>query len=113
MIRLIPDNMVKLWKNIPIEIEDIIIQFCGNIKKRNGIYMFQIPKNDERYILLLTIPTKIFWQCGIYRQTCVKFTNTHYSMFIKHELPSQSSGLTNTIQYFSTISGKCWEYVLN
>ena len=39
-----------------------IVAYTGaTYKKRNGKYMGQIPKDDRRYALLLTIPTKSIW----------------------------------------------------
>ena len=42
-------------------IRNIIAYTGATYKKRNGKYMGQIPKDDPRYVLLLTIPTKMIW----------------------------------------------------
>ena len=42
-------------------IRNIIAYTGATYKKRNGKYMGQIPKSDIRYVLLLTIPTKMIW----------------------------------------------------
>lgn len=42
-------------------IRNIIAYTGATYKKRNGKYMGQIPKNDIRYMLLLTIPIKKLW----------------------------------------------------
>ena len=49
---------MDLFANLPIDIKNIILDFDGNIKYRRGVYMDQIPKEDERYTLLQYIPTK-------------------------------------------------------
>jgi len=51
----------QLWKEIPNDILQLILQFDGRIKKRNGAYMNQILKIDERYKLLRSIPRKEFF----------------------------------------------------
>lgn len=52
---------LQLWKEIPNEILQLILQFDGRIKKRNGVYMNQILINDGRYKLLRSIPKKEFY----------------------------------------------------
>ena len=42
----------------PKDILHLILDFSGAIKWRHGKYMNQIPKSDERYQLLKTIPPK-------------------------------------------------------
>ena len=42
-------------------IREIVAYTGATYKKRNGKYMGQIPKNDIRYVLLLTIPNKRIW----------------------------------------------------
>jgi len=42
--------------HMPLEIIHRILEYDGKIKYRNGKYMNQIPSNDYRYKILLTIP---------------------------------------------------------
>ena len=53
--------MNPLWKEIPCDMLQLILQFDGRLKKRNGVYMNQIPRQDERFPLLRTIPRKEFF----------------------------------------------------
>ena len=65
-------------------IRNIIAYTGATYKKRNGKYMGQIPKNDLRYVLLLTIPLKIIWTeirqerpTYQYFQSCINLTRIH------------------------------------
>lgn len=59
---------LQLWKEIPNEILQLILQFDGRIKKRNGVYMNQILINDGRYKLLRSIPKKEFLGSNLQRR---------------------------------------------
>ena len=53
--------MNPLWKEIPCDMLQLILQFDGRLKKRNGVYMNQILINDEHYKLFRSIPRKEFF----------------------------------------------------
>ena len=55
------DLKAELFSKTPIDILQLILQFDGSLKKRNGVYMNQIPIQDERYKLLRSIPRKEFF----------------------------------------------------
>ena len=65
-------------------IRNIIAYTGATYKKRNGKYMGQIPKSDIRYVLLLTIPTKMIWTeirqerpTYQYFNSCLNLTRVH------------------------------------
>ena len=43
---------------LPIDIICLIFEYDGRIKYRNGLFMNQIPKTDERYNIFQSIPIK-------------------------------------------------------
>lgn len=45
-----------MFDKLPVELIDLTLEYDGSIKKRNGVYMNQIPKNDTRYDLLKFLP---------------------------------------------------------
>ena len=45
-----------IWNCVPIEISNIIMEFCGIVKCRCGVYINQISPYDSRYKMLLTLP---------------------------------------------------------
>lgn len=45
-----------MFSNLPIDIINHILVYTGIVKYRNGKYIYQIPKTDNRYNLLDTIP---------------------------------------------------------
>jgi len=65
--------MDPIWKNTLPETIDLILQFHGEFKKRNGIYMHQI--DMKPYQILLTIPYKIivtsYYKSGIQKMAAI------------------------------------------
>ena len=49
-----------MFEKLPLELIDLILEYDGSIKKRNGVYINQIPKNDTRYDLLKNLPVDSF-----------------------------------------------------
>jgi hypothetical protein len=73
------------WKEIPRDIIYLIIEYDGRFKKRNGVYMTQIPTSDVRYNILRTIPRKKFHKFCYYEikisyryETYVHFPSKKY-----------------------------------
>jgi hypothetical protein len=59
VMKIIYENNDKKNKKMPILLEDTIDYiktYTGEIKIRNGVYMRQIPKNDQRYTMLKKRP---------------------------------------------------------
>ena len=59
VMKIIYEKNDKKTKKLPVLTEDIIDYiktYTGEIKIRNGVYMRQIPKNDERYSMLKKKP---------------------------------------------------------
>lgn len=66
--------MEPLWKETPSDIVHWILQYDGRIKKRNGVYINQIPL--ERYALLRTIPQKEFFGTTLSSRNFMVFNDT-------------------------------------
>ena len=66
----------ELFSKIPIDILQLILQFDGSLKKRNGVYMNQIPIQDERYKLLRSIPRKEFFGTSLNERRLFLVNNT-------------------------------------
>ena len=49
---------MEIFANLPRDIKNIILLFDGNIKYRHGKYIDQIHHNDQRRLILQTIPIK-------------------------------------------------------
>ena len=50
---------MMLFLSLPVDIIHHILSYTGVVKLRNGKYMVQIPKSDQRYELLRKIPRNI------------------------------------------------------
>lgn len=48
--------MEKIFSKLPLDIVKYILLYCNNIKYRNGKFMDQIDKKDDRYLLLNNLP---------------------------------------------------------
>jgi hypothetical protein len=75
--------MITLWKQVPNDILDIILSYDGTIKCRNGIYMNQILKTDNRYVLLTNIPKMQIDFRSYYTCKKIEFSNIKYKLKIK------------------------------
>lgn len=80
--------MNNLLKQLPYDINMIILEYEGSVKKRNGVFMNQIPKNDYRYNILLDIPEKKIarttYGWGISYDIYVVFKTAPYSSLIRY-----------------------------
>ena len=47
--------------DLPIDIVRRILEYDGRMKYRNGVFMNQIPKTDERYNIFRSIPIKNYF----------------------------------------------------
>jgi hypothetical protein len=50
-----------MMKRLPIDIVRQIMEYDGRIKYRNGVFINQIPKTDERYNIFRSIPIKNYF----------------------------------------------------
>jgi dTDP-D-glucose 4,6-dehydratase len=77
------DNVIKIIyqnnknnKKLPLLTDDTINYiktYTGEMKLRNGIYVKQIPKNDERYSILKTKPEITYYKNSSIDQTLKGF----------------------------------------
>jgi hypothetical protein len=50
------------YSDLPLDIIDNILSYTGVLKLRNGKYMGQIPKKDDRYKIIDSIPRYEIWE---------------------------------------------------
>ena len=53
-----------LFSSLPTDLVHHILSYTGTVKMRNGTYMGQIPKTDERYELLRNISRNVVKHLG-------------------------------------------------
>ena len=115
--------MDKNWKSLPNEIIDLIIQYDGRIKYRNGVYMNQIDKKDDRYLLLYCISRKEFFETSLnfqrefmfnskfVRETFVFFrkkryeNNKYFSIYFEEQLDPLPYTITH--HFMKTFTNNC------
>ena len=98
--------MKSIWIKLPIELVNLILEYNGSIKLRNGKYMNQISKTDSRYSPLMEIPAKeLFFNWGsgtyvhvlfsniTYRLTMTEYYNCLRFIFYKHALSVEETRL--------------------
>jgi hypothetical protein len=51
---------MDIYQNLPKELINKILSYSGVIQYRNGVYMNQIPQDDERYQILREIRPSIY-----------------------------------------------------
>jgi len=75
-------KMDPIFQRLPIEIVHRILTYDGTIlKERNGKYMKQIVKKDERYEILQTIPIKhVIFNHDMGTYVYVRFTANKFTM---------------------------------
>ena len=101
--------------DLPNEMLDRILEYSGHVKCRNGKYMKQIPKDDFRYELLLTIPIKSGNTMMIYNQMCYQtqvFFNgddIQFYYFYMERHPNYPSG---EMSYSYSFNGRSSKYVI-
>ena len=74
--------MTSIFQRLPIEIVQYILTYEGTIlKERNGKYMKQIVKTDERYEIFKTIPIKhLIFNHAMGTYVRVRFTANNLAM---------------------------------
>jgi hypothetical protein len=74
--------MTSIFQRLPIEIVNNILTYEGTIlKERNGKYMKQIVKTDERYEIFKTIPIKhLIFNHAMGTYVYVRFTENNLAM---------------------------------
>jgi hypothetical protein len=75
-------NLLHLYRSFPDDVLNIIAEFDGRIKNRNGKYICSIPKTDIRYRVLLTIPTFYYGKINNIFYCIIDLKNTKYRYII-------------------------------
>ena len=76
-------------ETLPMEIVNEILEYEGRIKYRNGKYINQIHKYDDRYYILLTIQKPFIYPfpiLGMLYYSRISFTNKKYTLILLNTL---------------------------
>ena len=66
-----------IFQNLPKELIHIILSYDGKIKYRNGKYINQILREDERYHIFKIIPKPRFWLVDGGFECLINFTGKY------------------------------------
>lgn len=91
---------MEIYKNLPNDMTNVILQFDGQLKYRNGKYMNQIHKYDKRYEMIENIKKPSILLLNTYLYYVYEIVLFHESPFILHRHYLKSGEISH---HFSNI----------